>query len=86
MENLPIPCFYCACLCLFWKGWRLPWEASQFELCSLISGSYPMKCGVKHEALYIYIIYCVRIIGEGVCKTKRIAEVLNRFKSMCLSM
>lgn len=60
--------------------------ASQFELHSLMTGSYPMKCGVEHEGLHIYIIYCVRIIGEGVCKTKRIAEVLNRFKSMCLNM
>lgn len=60
--------------------------ASQFELHRLMTGSYPMKCGVKHKGLRIYIIYCVRIIGEGVCKTKRIAEVLNRFKSMCLSM
>lgn len=33
-----------------------------------------MKCGVKHEALHIYIIYCVRIIGEGACKTKRILQ------------
>lgn len=47
---------------------------SQFELCRLISGSYPTKCGVKHEALHIYIIYCIRIIGEGACKTKRILQ------------
>lgn len=60
--------------------------ASQFELCRLMTASYPMKCGVKHEGLHVYIIYCVRVIGEGVYKTKRIAEVLNRFKSMCLSM
>lgn len=59
---------------------------SQLELNSVTTGSYPMKCGVKHEGLHIYIIYCVRIIGVGVCKAKRIAEVLNRFKSMCLSM
>lgn len=60
--------------------------ASQFELHRLMTGSYPMQCGVKHEGLHIYIIYCVRIIGGGVCKAERIAEVLNKFKSMCLSM
>jgi len=53
--------------------------ASQFELHSLLTGSYPVKCGVKCEELHIYIIYGVRMIGEGVCKTKR-------FKSLCLSM
>lgn len=85
-ENLPVPYFLTELVYVsLVGGWRPPGEGS-FTL----SASYTYDCLLPYEVWYktwkdsIYIIYCVRIIGEGVCKTKRIAEVLNRFKSMCL--